>query len=156
MSFTASTPITSAKTKRTISVLSNPEDQGEQKKNRIKSVSSCNFNYTFENRAETDNFGNVALDDNTMMANKQTVQDAINNAISSQMKSMIETIITGVVDGLSKRIECLENENMQLKNENRILNDTLDASEQYNRRNSLRICGIPESDKANEILTLLS
>ncbi|KAH3738745.1 hypothetical protein DPMN_045388 [Dreissena polymorpha] len=150
MSFTASTPNTAAKTKRTLSVLSTPEDQGEQKKNRIKSNSSCDFNYTFENMAETENFGNVTLDDNTIRAIKQTVQDAINNAISTQMQTMIETIITGVVDGLSKRIECLENENLKLKNENRILNDALDANEQYSRRNSLRIFGIPESEKSNE------
>ncbi|KAH3815286.1 hypothetical protein DPMN_143808 [Dreissena polymorpha] len=39
---------------------------------------------------------------------------------------------------------------MKLKNENRILNDALDASEQYRRRNSLRIFGIPESEKSNE------
>ncbi|KAH3888376.1 hypothetical protein DPMN_012409 [Dreissena polymorpha] len=64
--------------------------------------------------AETENFGNVTLDD-IMRAIKQTVQDAINNAISTQMQTMIATIITG-------------NENLKLKNENRILNDALDAT----------------------------
>ena len=100
--------------------------------------------------SENDNVGNVGLDVNIMRAIKQTVQEAINHALSVQMKTMIETIITGVVDGLSKRIECLEHENTKLQNENRTLKDALDASEQYSRRNSLRIFGIPESAKPNE------
>ncbi|KAH3774302.1 hypothetical protein DPMN_175681 [Dreissena polymorpha] len=157
MSFIASTPNTAVK--RTISVLSTPEDQGEQKKNRVASVgvSSCEFNYTFDSMADFENPTNVVLDDNTMKAIKQTVQEAINTVLSTQMKSMIETIITGVVDGLSKRIECLELENNSLKNENGILKDrmvkienTLDASEQYSRRNSLRIFGIPENEGPKE------
>ncbi|KAH3769725.1 hypothetical protein DPMN_171000 [Dreissena polymorpha] len=101
--------------------------------------------------------GNAVLDDTTMKAIKLTAQEAINNILSIQIKSMIETIITGVVDGLSKRIECLELENKSLKSENRILTErlvkveiTLDASEQYSRRNSLRIFGIPETENPNE------
>jgi len=65
---------------------------------------------------------------------------------------MIESIVAGVVDGLSNRIASLENDNQVLLDENRMLRDRvtdlelgMDASEQYSRRNNVRIFGVPES-----------
>ena len=74
MSFDTSTPITT-KTKRTISVLSTPEQGGDPKKNRLNSVSSSEFNYTFDNMAETEKV-DVNLDDKTVLAIANAIKDS--------------------------------------------------------------------------------
>lgn len=159
MNFDASTPNLATKTKRTISLLSTPEEGGEPKKNRFASDSSCDFdfNYTYESMAEKENVNSIILDDKSMMIIAQTVQETVQKSLSEQLKNMVEIIINGVVDGLSKRIESLENENKYLRQENNLLKDRiasieneLDASEQYSRRNSVRIFGIPENSDNKE------
>ena len=102
MSYDTSTPNMATKTKRTISLLSNPEQGGEQKKNRMLSDSICEFNYTVESVADDDNVDNVVLDTNTLLAISQTVQESIQKSLAVEMKKMVESIISGVVDGLTK------------------------------------------------------
>ncbi|KAH3806814.1 hypothetical protein DPMN_135142 [Dreissena polymorpha] len=70
---------------------------------------------------------------------------------------MVESIAVGVVDRLSIRIECLENDNQVLRKENKMLRDRetdlesqMDASDQYSRRYNIRIFGVPESPDSNE------
>ncbi|KAH3800582.1 hypothetical protein DPMN_154216 [Dreissena polymorpha] len=52
---------------------------------------------------------------------------------------------------ISNQIECLENDNQALRNENKMLRDRvkdleyqMEASEQYNRRNNVRIFGVSD------------
>ncbi|XP_052241446.1 uncharacterized protein LOC127851662 [Dreissena polymorpha] len=156
MSFDESTPNAAAKTKRTISVLSTPEQGGDQKKNRFDSGSGCDFNYTFDNMAEIEK-AEVNLDEKTMNSIIKAVKESVQASFSNQMQSMLESIAAGVVERLSNRIECLENDNQVLRNENNMLRDRVTdlenqmyAGEQYSRRNNVRIFGVPESPESNE------
>ncbi|KAH3880668.1 hypothetical protein DPMN_004589 [Dreissena polymorpha] len=110
MSSEASTPNTAntgAKTKRTISVLSTPEQGGYIKKNRLASGSCADFYYTFESMDDAEKV-DFKLDDKAIQALVKDVEDSIESSLSMKMKSMVESIVSGVVDGLSMRIECLE------------------------------------------------
>ncbi|KAH3719994.1 hypothetical protein DPMN_062881 [Dreissena polymorpha] len=141
------------KTKRTISLLSNPEQGGEQKKHRMLSDSNCEFNYTVESEADIENVDTVVLDTNTLLANSQTVQESIQKSLAVEMNKMVESIISGVVDGLTKELT-----SWKMKTKHSVMRNAcdpvveienlLDTDGQYSRRNSLRIFGIPEGNEA--------
>lgn len=72
-------------------------------------------------------------------------------SIKCELPDMVETIIQGVVDGLNVKIGSLETDIQSQKRENndlktRVVNleRAVDASEQYSRRNSLRMSGVQE------------
>ncbi|KAH3720023.1 hypothetical protein DPMN_062913 [Dreissena polymorpha] len=85
MSYDTSTPNMATKTKRTLSLLSNPEQGGEQKKNRKLLDSNCEFNYTVERVADNDNVDNVVLDTSTLLSISQTVQESIQKSLIVEM-----------------------------------------------------------------------
>ena len=85
------------------------------------------------------------------------VKDSISSVIKSQVSDLVGSIVHGVLDGLKAAISSLEHENAELKKRVSQLEATADAAEQYSRRNSLRIAGIPESlgeDTDEQVLDL--
>jgi len=153
-----STPLNT--NKRDLSCLSSPEDYLDYKKNRFGSNSSENesFNYTLDCYTSSNIPDAMASSGQTTshpldQSVVSTIVDAVTENIKGLMKGMVENIASGVVSGLSRRITELEkqNETLQKTNEallNRVsaLEKSRDASEQYSRRNILRISGIPEPE----------
>ncbi|KAH3839902.1 hypothetical protein DPMN_113342 [Dreissena polymorpha] len=74
------------KTKRTISLLSNPEQGSEQRNNRMLSDSNGEFNTTVESVAGNDNVDNVVLDTNTLLAISQSVHESSQKSLAVEMK----------------------------------------------------------------------
>ncbi|KAH3798963.1 hypothetical protein DPMN_152567 [Dreissena polymorpha] len=74
----------------TISLLSTPEQGGEQKKNRTSNNSNCEFNYSVESMAGNENVDNVVLDKDTLMAISQTLQDN-QKSLAVEMKRRVDS-----------------------------------------------------------------
>ncbi|KAH3693799.1 hypothetical protein DPMN_081237 [Dreissena polymorpha] len=102
MNFEASTPNTAntanigAKTKRTIFVLSTPEQGGDLKKNRLASGSSADLNYTFESMDDAEKV-DFKLDDKAIQAIVKAVEDSIESSLSMKMKSMLSRSFLGLL-----------------------------------------------------------
>ena len=92
---------------------------------------------------------------------KASFRDDMASMVKSVMKESVGAIVDGVLEGLHVRIASLETinkelleENNALKKDNAVLKGKVheiekecDGLEQYSRRNSLRITGIPESEE---------
>lgn len=142
-----STPTTTS-SKRSCSVLSTPDTVSDQKKNRIQSDSFAEeYQYTIDT---------MSLDAPIDQELVETISSAVKKSVTANMepilKGMIDSIVDGVVSSLKNRITLVEESNEILRKENKILIDRVSElekarieAEQYSRRNSLRISGIPES-----------
>lgn len=74
----------------------------------------------------------------------------------SEIEGMIDSIVKGVIGGLTEKIRSLEESNMELQQNNKLLLSKIsileaqaDQAEQYSRRNCLRISGVPEENEEN-------
>lgn len=65
------------------------------------------------------------------------------------MKTNLNEIFASCFNSFSEEIKALKQENINLKQENDKLKTDLDQLEQYSRRNSIRITGIPEKEGEN-------
>lgn len=80
----------------------------------------------------------------------------IKDTYRGEIESMIDSIVKGVVSGLTEKIKSLEEANADLQQKNELLLSKISAlesqadhSEQYSRRNCLRISGVPEQNEEN-------
>lgn len=144
MSISTSTPINANKsTKRDFSVLSSPEEFLELKKNRIcsdTSDSSDKYIYTIDDMTDTMAGAGAQLDPSITAMITKAVQDSL----LSSIEPMVNSIVSGVMSGLNTKINQLVDENTKLKQRISNLESKADASEQYSRRNNLRISGLRE------------
>lgn len=81
-------------------------------------------------------------------AELKRISELLRSSFDHQVSEMTASIVDGVLGGLRTKVTELENENTSLKSRIQLLEDKLDRSEQYSRRNCLRLSGIPET--ANE------
>ena len=70
-------------------------------------------------------------------------------SLQQSVSELVNSIVSGVLSGLNSRIPSLENENRQLQQRIQQIETAADNSEQYSRRNCLRISGIQETDAEN-------
>ena len=113
------------------------------------------------------------LKDTMLPEIQNMIQQQILTQQTADIKAIVSTAINDAVgqinETLMKEINNVKEENKKLKSENSELSTTVidlkervdkleltaDESEQYNRRNSIRITGIPEDkDKAEDTTTL--
>lgn len=130
-----STPISNEKGKRE---LSSPFDPNEQKKAKSVSVSS----ESSDMEATT-----ITLRDEDLLR----LSNLLTQSFQPQMKTMITDIVQSVTKDLINRVNTLENESEELKEEIKTLKlklenaeDAQDKANQYSRRNCLRLSGIKE------------
>jgi len=110
-----------------------PPERGEYKKTR---VDSSDLNTKMDDHFE---IGNMPQHYAISSDDIQKIADAVKVA----MLTDIEHIIESKTAPLISKIEKLEKENVQLKND-------IDELEQYGRRNLIRISGIPESKEEGD------
>ena len=82
------------------------------------------------------------------------ITEAVRSSLQSQISTLVSSIVDGVVKGLQSKISSLEEETQQLRSKLRSLVEKADKSEQYSRRNCLRLSGIPET--ADESVDIIS
>ena len=85
---------------------------------------------------------NITLTDENIVQITTIVKDSLN----VELPLMVSSIITGVLEGLQSKITSLEVENSQLRSRVDLLESKVDKTEQYSRRNCLRLSGINETD----------
>lgn len=78
------------------------------------------------------------------------IAQIIRDSFQTQITDMVSSIVKGVLDGLQIKIAALEQENTTLKTKIDKLELALDTSEQYSRRNCLRISGVPETNTCTD------
>lgn len=142
--------------------LSSPEDQNEVKKNRLGSNSSDNCDFILPN-ITTDMYSptsqpptSLSLDQTAITSIASALKGSIQSEVCDMLKSTIDSIVQGVVAGLQSQINKLQTENEKLKTVNAnlahrvdFLEFKADESEQYSRRDNLRITGIVEKEDDN-------
>lgn len=98
----------------------------------------------------------ISLEDTHMKAIaaylKESFRLDMKESIQEELPEMVNTIVKGVISGLNEKISQLELDNQNLKTENQQLKSrvktlevSVDVAEQYSRRNSLRMSGVPET-----------
>lgn len=93
--------------------------------------------------------------------NLKDLKRLFNSSIEELMKSeaFMDRLVNVVKDHFISELESLKSENEQLKRDNVSLAEKLDDLEQYTRRNSVRVLGIPENKNVNvenEVLSLFN
>ena len=71
--------------------------------------------------------------------------DIVQESFWSQVTELVNSFVQGVLAGLQTEVGVLESENAVLKNRVDKLEAALESTEQYNRRNCLKISGVPEN-----------
>lgn len=71
--------------------------------------------------------------------------EIVQESFSSQVTELVNSIVQGVLAGLQTKVGALESENAVLKNRVDKLEAALESTEQYSRRNCLKISGVPEN-----------
>lgn len=71
------------------------------------------------------------------------------STLTNDLKTTLNEIFASFFNSFSEEIKALKQENINLKQENDKLKTDLDQLEQYSRRNSIRITGIPEKEGEN-------
>ena len=151
-----STPIRSAgiSQKR---VLSSPEDLVESKKNKVLAETGSDTLKIFD-LSTMDEGLSQSVDQNPRSsenvislkaADLSTIATFIKQSFEPQIKEMISSIVEGVVSGSNSTIASLRQENAELKARIEMLENKAEAADQYSRRNSLRIAGVPENQSEN-------
>lgn len=86
----------------------------------------------------------------------QKVAAIVQMALHGQVQEMVKDIVKGVTASFSDKVKTLETENEQLKTDINLLKEKVnkleverDSAEQYSRRNSLRISGLPVGQNEN-------
>lgn len=150
-----STPICASNTKKR--ELTSPEDLNELKKNKLLSESGSDTSSDISNlsimadtvepaaTSEQSPLSQITLKENDL----KTIADILRNTFEPQITAMIGSIVKGVLDGLTSHVKAVEKENESLKTRVALLEAKSDAAEQYSRRNSLRITGVPENATEN-------
>ena len=99
---------------------------------------------------------NITLREADILQISNVLKESFRGDLRLELSDMVKTIVDGVLSGLKEKIQTVERENTALKQENtdlraRIvkLESAAEASEQYSRRNCLRVSGVPEVE--NEI-----
>ncbi len=88
--------------------------------------------------------------------------ELLRSSLETHVSSMTISIVDGVLGGLQTKIAELESENNSLKTRVQTLEERLDRTEQYSRRNCLRLSGVPETtdesvdDKVMDISTCIN
>ena len=138
--------------------LSSPEEIGEAKKNKLSSVSSSDSSILAEPSTPVtinmeDGSGTVADGDETVISHGvisltdsdiQKIGVIVTDTFKTQISDLVTSVVNGVIAGLKSTISSLEKENSDLRKKVVDLEGRADAAEQYSRRNSLRVAGIPE------------
>lgn len=78
----------------------------------------------------------------------QIVQDSFRSQVSELINSIVQGVLAGLqskVDSLESKVDSLETENAELKVKVEKLETALESSEQYSRRNCLKVTGVPEN-----------
>ena len=74
----------------------------------------------------------------------QKIGVIVTDTFKTQISDLVTSVVNGVIAGLKSTISSLEKENSDLRKKIVDLKGRADAAEQYIRRNSLRVAGIPE------------
>ena len=157
MAHTPVTPASQGKKRE----LTSPEFDIDAKKNKLVPVPSTS-------EAITDLELNTELEPETMSAEKATshiiipesemlkLSEMLKDTFQNQIVGLVNGIVQGVVDGLQNQVKDLETTNTKLTEENENLRERVtmlerkaDQSEQYSRRNCLRISGVRETPFEN-------
>lgn len=84
------------------------------------------------------------------------LSEMLKETFRGEIVTMIDSVVQGVIKGLTDRLGSLEEKNKILESENNGLRAQISAlekkaeqSEQYSRRNNLRISGVPETNAEN-------
>lgn len=162
------TPNTSAITKKR--ELSSPEFTSDSKKNKPSSTSS-------ESELETSDLTDSVTTQHSSveMATSGTseasqlaphitipssemakISDMLKETFRGEIVTMVDVVVQGVLRGLNDRLSALEEKNTSLESENKALltrvstlEKAAEQTEQYSRRNNLRITGCGETDNEN-------
>lgn len=86
------------------------------------------------------------------------VSQIIQESFQQQLTTLVNSIVEGVLQGLHLKIDALQKENDELRKRVQKLEETVDSSEQYSRRNCLRVTGIPvtENESTDDIVVTLA
>ena len=155
----SSTPVHNPKKRE----LTSPEFDIESKKNKVLS-------HSLSPLGRSDVMATNTITDETSSIASITLGDAELRQLSSLMEGMfmskIKELVTSIVEGVSLSLEqkltSIQQENSILKSENddlrakiSTLETSVDANEQYSRRNCIRISGIDESsDEKTDAIVL--
>lgn len=136
---------TSAKTDRK-RFLSSPMDLADSKKNKTDLSTS-----SVQEEAEEDTVDMAQSVTKTALSPSDLdhISKLLGDTFQDKMADMVSSIVDGVVSGLQTQIIELQAENSALKTRVTTLEAIADKAEQYSRRNSLRISGIPEVPEEN-------
>ena len=74
----------------------------------------------------------------------QKIGVIVTDTFRTQISDLVTSVVNGVIAGLKSTISSLEKVNSDLRKKVVDLEGRADATEQYSRRNSLRVAGIPE------------
>ena len=138
------TRVTSDNNKR---VLSSPLDREDLKKQRALSLSS-NTTEPPEMEESLDESSQVSCKDKDL----QRISALLASSFESRLTSIVSNVVDGVLNHLSTKVDTLEKENSDLRTKVEELQSKLEKTtadleqtNEYSRRNSLRISGISES-----------
>ena len=117
------------------------------------------LNTTAKDSASNENLS-ITLGNSDMEAIASVLKESfkldLKESIREQLPLMVNDIISGVVSGLNAKVSALEHESKKLAAENTELKVrmnklelAIDNAEQYSRRNSLRMSGVPETATEN-------
>lgn len=129
---------------------SSPLDVADTKKSRSDTISETQY---FPKASESNTF-QLTSDHITQ------ISEVMKSSFQTQMSSMVNSIVTGVLKGLELKVSVLEQENSRLREqvktlETKVVNleDNIgkmelqnDKSNQYSRRNIIRVSNIPETE----------
>lgn len=142
--------------------LSSPEDLLLPKKNKFIAHSPDTFDCLLSasvlnmDSPTTPPPTTLSLDEGAIQAIAQTLKSSIQEQLNAMLTATVESVVKNIFSNLTSEINTLKSENEALRSENADLMyrvETLefqaDASEQYSRRDSVRISGIAESANEN-------
>ena len=179
MSNKGATPVVTATKKRE---LTSPDFPADPKKNRVTNSLGDEAESEISDITEMESDTDTEASSNKLSVGElhkiadilrtslnSDMQATVKETIKEELPDMANDIVSKVVTGLNQRIEKLETENQRLdkdvknlKKENKTLKSTIaklekaaDNGEQYSRRNSLRMSGIPETTTENTDMLVL-
>ena len=98
----------------------------------------------------------LSLDSAAIKDIASALRDAMLSEVKEYLKETADVIVRGIFTGLQSQVKDLVSENASLRSENAALSKRVtalenlaDTSEQYSRRNSLRISGVKENAGEN-------
>lgn len=128
--------------------LSSPNEQLDPKKTKPE-TSSPSAMPSIEEDINPEVDGNVAtaritLDESDLEKISKLLEDSFQNTFESRIAVLVANVVEQVMGHVNDKVSSLIEENAALKARVATLELKSDASEQYSRRNLLRISGIPE------------